>query len=127
MLIVFYILLTDKSYAKNIENNKRIFYISLVSLIVSLAMNSNIEIVASKGISKYFYSAFSGVLLFAGNIFLAKGIKGLGSAKTALLNILEPVISLLFSTLLFKYNLDIKSSIGSLLIVLSLLPVIFDK
>ncbi|MBQ1692550.1 MAG: EamA family transporter [Erysipelotrichaceae bacterium] len=54
-------------------------------------------------------------------------MSGLGSTVAAFISTLEPITSLLFSNLLYHYELHLLTVIGSFLIILSLIPIIHEK
>ncbi len=122
-----YLLLMDKSCIRQMSEDKRIFYVSLFAPFLCHVINriSNRKIPVRT--DYLFILLIAGLMLFLGDLFLSIGVKKMGSTKASLLNTLEPVTSLLVSSLLFQYQLSFLSLAGCGLIILSLIPIIKEK
>ena len=97
------------------------FYINLSSVVVALGLNAFAKTAAIPvSPAPFFLGITAGLMLCAGLILLAAGIKRLGASKSAFLNMLEPITSLILSSILEKTFPGWLTLVGSVLIVFSL-------
>ena len=119
--------IVDHSLIQNADPNTKSFYIFLTATVLTLLLNGGDLPSSFKSAEPLPYLILAGVMLLLGNLFLIKGIAGLGSTVAAFISTLEPITSLLFSNLLYHYELPLLTVIGSFLIILSLIPIIHEK
>ena len=119
--------IVDHSLIQNADPNTKSFYIFLTATVLTLLLNGGDLPSSFKSAEPLPYLILAGVMLLLGNLFLIKGIAGLGSTVAAFISTLEPITSLLFSNLLYHYELPLLTVIGSVLIILSLIPIIHEK
>ena len=119
--------IVDHSLIQNADPNTKSFYIFLTATVLTLLLNGGVLPSSFTNAEPLPYLILAGVMLLLGNLFLIKGIAGLGSTVAAFISTLEPITSLLFSNLLYHYELPLLTVIGSFLIILSLIPIIHEK
>ena len=119
--------IVDHSLIQNADPNTKSFYIFLAATVLTLLLNGGDLPSSFTNAEPLPYLILAGVMLLLGNLFLIKGIAGLGSTVAAFISTLEPITSLLFSNLLYHYELPLLTVIGSFLIILSLIPIIHEK
>ena len=119
--------IVDHSLIQNADPNTKSFYIFLTATVLTLLLNGGDLPSSFTNAEPLPYLILAGVMLLLGNLFLIKGIAGLGSTVAAFISTLEPITSLLFSNLLYHYELPLLTVIGSFLIILSLIPIIHEK
>ena len=119
--------IVDHSLIQNADPNTKSFYIFLTATVLTLLLNGGDLPSSFKSAEPLPYLILAGVMLLLGNLFLIKGIAGLGSTVAAFISTLEPITSLLFSNLLYHYELPLLTVIGSFLIILSLIPIVSEK
>ena len=122
----FYMIISEKSFIVHCPSQKFTFYVALIGAITASA----IRLLSPVGLSSSFALAFkplnffllllSALMLFGANFCLNKGIKLLGANKAASFTVVEPLTSMLFSTMLFHYDISTTCIIGCGLILLSL-------
>ncbi|MBQ5553091.1 MAG: EamA family transporter [Erysipelotrichaceae bacterium] len=119
--------IVDHSLIQNADPNTKSFYIFLTATVLTLLLNGGVLPSSFTNAEPLPYLILAGVMLLLGNLFLIKGIAGLGSTVAAFISTLEPITSVLFSNLLYHYELPLLTVIGSFLIILSLIPIIHEK
>ena len=119
--------IVDHSLIQNADPNTKSFYIFLTATVLTLLLNGGDLSSSFTNAEPLPYLILAGVMLLLGNLFLIKGIAGLGSTVAAFISTLEPITSLLFSNLLYHYELPLLTVIGSFLIILSLIPIVSEK
>ena len=98
-----------------------VFFINLSSVAAGLAVNGFAQTaVVPLTAASILPGILAGFMLSAGLILLAAGIKRLGAARSAFLNMLEPVTSLLVSSLVARTVPGRLTLLGSLLILAAL-------
>jgi drug/metabolite transporter (DMT)-like permease len=122
---VFYIIMLDKGSAQREPLGVRLFYISLSCMLIcgiaALFQQSKYEMEPrSIGIL-----AFCGVLAFAAALLFAAGIERIGATKASFFSLLEPITSMVFSTLLYHYAFAATTLFGCLLSMAAILLISF--
>ncbi|MBQ5556167.1 MAG: EamA family transporter, partial [Erysipelotrichaceae bacterium] len=92
--------IVDHSLIQNADPNTKSFYIFLTATVLTLLLNGGDLPSSFTNAEPLPYLILAGVMLLLGNLFLIKGIAGLGSTVAAFISTLEPITSLLFSNLL---------------------------
>ncbi|MCR5666824.1 MAG: DMT family transporter [Eubacterium sp.] len=117
----FYMITNDKTQVGTVPLMARSFYMNVFVVIAAFCTNGiSHTAIYPTGAINISLSILVGVLLCIATVLLNAGIARLGAAKTSFINMLEPVISLVVSTLVFHYALTKTSIAGVCLILLSL-------
>lgn len=124
----FYIIANDRGSINELPLIVKLFYLSLAGAIVF-----GIQTVASGNFdlpnNSFVYFQMFGLSGFGSLIafyLLISGIKALGASTAAFFNMLEPITSLFVSILFFNDNMSIRTILGSILVVSSVLLIAFD-
>ena len=135
---IFYALVSAFSYSFNLilfergpfskhDAFKKNFYMFMVSLLLSLIADLHNFSFMNIGSGQLLYMSLAGLSLICGSLLLTVGISRLGSSDSAFISTLEPVTSLVVSSLVYHYALKARSLIGSAFIILSLIPIMRKK
>lgn len=117
----FYVIANDRKPLKDAPPMVSVFFINLSSVAAGLAVHGLTGAAAVPlAAAALLPGALAGFMLCAGLILLAAGIKRLGAAKAAFLNMLEPVTSLLVSALVTRRIPAPLTLLGSLLVLAAL-------
>jgi drug/metabolite transporter (DMT)-like permease len=120
----FNLTMVDRSPIRHHETLKKNLYIFAISSAMSFLINLKELQTMNYPADQMVWLILAGAMLMIGSFCLTKGISLLGSSNAAFISTLEPITSLLVSTLLYHYDLKIRSIAGCFLIILSLFPVI---
>lgn len=108
----------DKTSASSLGPWARVFYTNLFAAASGLAMNLfTHEAAYPTDTLSWGLGLVLGVMLLGAFALLNMGIDKLGAAQASFINMVEPLTSLVVSTLAFGYVLDMQSIGGSMLIL----------
>lgn len=114
----YYYILTERSDLKEIPPMVMIFYVHLFAAAANAVMvTARGEWVPVSGALQGAVLLASGLVGFAGYIFLNAGIPRIGAGIAAFINMLEPITSVMLSIVLFHSRLEFHTVIGCALIV----------
>ena len=117
----FYIISNDCSSIRKIPLLARSFYLNIFVVLSAIVLNAKSRIaVFPHGVMPIGLSILIGVMLCTAIILLNSGIRILGAEKASFINTIEPITSLLVSSLFYQYKLSAFSIIGTLFIISSL-------
>lgn len=117
----FYMISNDKSALSKVPLMARSFYLNLFVIIGAIITNIFTKsVVLPSGTVNIGLSVLVGVMLCTAIILLNGGISILGAGKSSFINMLEPITSLVVSTIVFRYTITVTAVLGSLLILGSL-------
>ena len=118
----FYIVANDRLPVGKIPLMARSFYLNLIVALMALCLNGvTHSAVLPQAAGDLGLSILTGCLISTAVILLNAGIGKLGAAKAGFLNMLEPVISLIVSTMVYHYSVTAAALAGCGLILASLL------
>ncbi len=122
-----YILLLDKLEMTSLNVVVKNFYLSMFNGIASFAV-----VLTSKGqmpttVSQIGFLFIAGVLLMLGAIFLNLGVVKVGATMTAFISLLEPIISVILTIVIFREEVNAYELVGCLFILLAEVPLILNK
>ncbi len=118
----FYMIANDKTSAGKVSLMVRSFYLNLFVVLTATITNMfTHKEVLPEGTVNIGLSALVGVMLCTAIVLLNAGISKLGAGKASFINMLEPITSLVVSTIVFKYTLSLMAILGALLIIGSLI------
>lgn len=108
----------DKTSASTLSPWARVAYTNLIAALCGVVMNlfTHEAIYPTDGLS-WGLGLVLGVMLLCGFAFLNMGIDKLGAAQASFINMVEPLTSLVVSTLVFGYALETQSVVGCVLIL----------
>ncbi len=117
----FYVISNDREPIKTLSPMVCVFFVNLFSVAAGLGVTAftgtaSIPLTASSLLP----GALAGIMLCVGLILLAAGIQRLGAGKSAFLNMLEPVTSLLVSSLVTRRVPALLTLLGSALVLAAL-------
>lgn len=108
-----YVVFTDKGRTGDVSVHVRLFYMFLgclaASLISAPVLVTDLHDIGIKG---YLGVALCSVMTFWGDYLFLAGVKRVGAAAAAFFCLLEPVTSLVFSTLWYGYSFSYVSVLG---------------
>lgn len=117
MTYALYIVGNDKGTVNRFPLLLKIFYASAgTACIFGIQTLGNISL-PSAGIDIFLLFGVCGLGTLAAYYFLTKGIKLVGAVTASFFNMLEPIFSLLISTIVYQDALEIKSILGGILIL----------
>ena len=122
-----YLMGIERFMSNKYEPIKISFYVTTISLIFSIM---NIITFSGKlifNINSIPYCIIAGIMLISGNICFNEGIKRLTAYKASFFEILEPVICVITSFVIYKDKILLLTVIGICLIILSLIPIFLDN
>ena len=120
----FYMIANDKTSARNVPLMVRSFYLNLFVILTAIVTNVvTKKAVMPEGVVNIGLSILVGVMLCSAIVMLNAGISRLGAGKASFINMLEPITSLVVSTIVFKYTISVTAILGALLIIGSLILV----
>lgn len=123
----FYMIANDKTSARNVPLMVRSFYLNMFVVLTAIITNMvTKKAVLPVGAVNIGLSAMVGVMLCLAIVMLNAGISRLGAGKASFINMLEPITSLVVSTIVFKYTISLMAILGALLIIGSLILVAKD-
>lgn len=123
----FYMIANDKTSARNVPLMVRSFYLNVFVVLTAIITNLvTKKAVLPVGAVNIGLSAMVGVMLCLAIVMLNAGISRLGAGKASFINMLEPITSLVVSTIVFKYTISLMAILGALLIIGSLILVAKD-
>ncbi|MBR5637340.1 MAG: EamA family transporter [Pseudobutyrivibrio sp.] len=123
----FYMIANDKTSARNVPLMVRSFYLNVFVVLTAIITNMvTKKAVLPVGAVNIGLSAMVGVMLCLAIVMLNAGISRLGAGKASFINMLEPITSLVVSTIVFKYTISLMAILGALLIIGSLILVAKD-
>ncbi len=123
----FYMIANEKTSARNVPLMVRSFYLNLFVVLTAIVTNMiTKKAVMPNGAVNIGLSALVGVMLCLAIVMLNAGISRLGAGKASFINMLEPITSLIVSTIVFKYTISVTAILGALLIIGSLILVAKD-
>ena len=117
----FYVIRSDREPMRGLSPMVCVFYVNLFSVAAGLgAAAFTRSAVIPLTPPALLPGALAGIMLCAGLSLLAAGIRRLGAGKTAFLNMLEPVTSLLVSSLVARRFPGWLTLLGSVFVLLAL-------
>lgn len=120
-----YLIIVDKSEVNKLPSSTISMYTSIMSLVCSLLSVGNISRNDLSIIyNELFYIVCASLLVFAAMFLINIGLKKIGASIASALMVVEPISSLVISTILFKYDISTTTIIGSVLILLSIVIVV---
>lgn len=119
-----YMILSGRSPLNSIPTQIFVFYVSLISSFIGWIIVCFSHAAIPNLISNGWLVILSSTMLFSATFLLKVGIKRIGSTTASLLSVIEPVTSLLFSTIMYSYHLNIITLLGCMFLLLSLVPVL---
>ena len=123
----FYIVANDRLPTGEVPLMARSFYLNLITAITGLCMNTvTHSVTLPHGAGNLAVSVLVGCLISTAVILLNAGIRKLGAAKAGFINMLEPVISLIVSAVVYRYSVTAAALVGSILILGSLLLITLE-
>lgn len=116
-----YIIINDKSCVADLPQPVKMFYAGLTSLVSNgMIAAASGGVALPKRIDAILLLIFcSGLGYLLAHYFLSCGIRIVGAAKASFFNMLEPITSMIVSTLVYKDPITVIMSVGCVLIVSS--------
>lgn len=123
-----YLLIIDKSSLNTLSTFVLSFYVSIGSSLAGIITLGGVDMgnIQDIYIHKEYIIA-SALMLFLASILVNVGIRKVGASIASILMVIEPISSLITSTLIFKYEISISSIIGCIFVLLSILLVVVDN
>ena len=123
----FYIVANDRLPTGEVPLMARSFYLNLITAVTGLCMNGfTHSVTLPHGAGNIAVSILIGCLISTAVILLNAGIRKLGAAKAGFINMLEPVVSLVVSAVVYRYSVTAAAIAGSILILGSLLLITLE-
>ena len=117
-----YIVIIDKSELSNVSASTISFYSSIASFVCGLISARGLISQQIQTMDGYInYAIIASLFFFLATILINVGLKKVGSSLSTVLMVIEPMTSLITSTIIFKYNITAMNVVGCLLIVLSII------
>ena len=123
----FYMVANDRLPTGEVPLMARSFYLNLITAVTGLCVNGfTHSVTLPHGAGNIAVSILIGCLISTAVILLNAGIRKLGAAKAGFLNMLEPVVSLIVSAIVYRYSVTAAAIVGSILILGSLLLITLE-
>lgn len=123
LTFALYILILDKGQTGAISQSVRMFYVALGSCLVLGILSLILQEPGSWTPRSFGIISGCGVLTCIASISFALGIKHIGSSAASFCSLLEPISSLVISTLIYHYTFSVTTLIGCALSVAAILLV----
>ncbi len=122
-----YVVLTDKGRTCDVSVQVRLFYVFLGCLaagfISAPVLVTELHDIGTKG---YLEVALCSVMTFLANYLFVAGVKRVGASAAAFFCLLEPVTSLVFSTLWYGYSFSCVSVLGCAVSIAAIVFALID-
>ena len=125
-----YMLLVEHGRTRSLCDFARVFYSRAFSAMICLLLNFSVtvrELESCCSVYIVLLLLLNGLINFFACFLLVAGVSKIGAAQASFVSLLEPVVSLILSTLLYKYDFSFLQTIGCGLIVLSIVMISADK
>lgn len=116
----FYMIATEKTEAGDVDPMVRVFYTNIFVTIAAAIISIRMKVVLPQAPLYWGESLLIGLMLFSAIFLLNLGVKKIGAGKASLINMLEPITSMVVSMLIYHYPIKPLALVGSFLIILSL-------
>lgn len=116
----FYMIATDKTAAGKVDPMVRVFYTNLAVSATACIFSTRMEVVMPQTPALWLECLLIGAMLFGATFLLNEGVKRIGAGSASFANMVEPVTSLVVSSLIYHYSFTALAILGCILIIGSL-------
>lgn len=116
-----YLVVSDKSSIGTLPSQKFTLYVGLFGASSGLIFKCTTYPVFSNYSGTFLLFIATSLMLFGGAFFLNKSIKLIGANKASAFTVVEPLTSLIFSSLISHYPLSLSSILGCICILIALI------
>lgn len=122
-----YLIMSGRKPLNSITAPSFVFYVSLISASLGWLITLLTHVAVPNLMNVGPLVLLSSIMLFSATFLLKIGIKKIGSTIVSILSVIEPVTSLILSSVLFSYKLSMTTILGCMLLLLSLIPVLKQR
>ncbi len=119
----FFLIANEKWSIRTLPQMTLTFYINLFVVVVNFLLSQATVNVYPQQVGHWLLCALIGAMFCSGITMIEKGVSKLGAGTSSFFNMLEPVVSLIVSTVAYQYAISCGSAFGCLLILGSMLLV----
>lgn len=123
-----YLIANEKGPANDLPTEVKLFYVSLpTTVLYTIIVPASGQLqVPSSGLKGWIFVIAVGLFMVGGYFFMMYGIELLGAATASFVSMLEPIVSVIFSTLWFHDPVTVGIVAGGGLVILSILLIAID-
>ena len=117
----YYMISNDLSSLGELPPMTRCFYVNVFVTVIAFACSPFMKMTYPTHAGQWGWALLMGILLCTGYFLLNLGIDHMGSGVASFINMVEPLTSLIVSSLLYHYQITLISGLGCVLIICSLI------